>query len=124
MCQSILSLDILGTSTHTDITPGFKTDHSLITLSLSLYSNPRGYGFWKINTSLLADNNFIETIKIAIQETANKYKDDKLVNPLLLWDMIKLKVRENSIAYSASIKKAKVKKEKELEKNCNVGETT
>ena len=104
MCQSIL-----GTSTHTDITPGFKTDHSLITLSLSLYSYPRGYGFWKINTSLLADNNFIETIKIAIQETANKYKDDKLVNPLLLWDMIKLKVREKSIAYSASIKKAKGK---------------
>ena len=105
----LVSQSILGISTHTDITPGFKTDHSLITLSLSLYSYPRGYGFWKINTSLLADNNFIETIKIAIQETANKYKDDKLVNPLLLWDMIKLKVREKSIAYSASIKKAKGK---------------
>ena len=72
---------------------------------------------WRIfNPALLADNYFIETIKIAIQETANEYKDDNLVNPLLLWDMIKLKVREKSITYSASIKKAKVKKEEELEK--------
>ena len=106
----------VGISTHTDIIPGFKTDHSLITLILSLHSNSRGNGFWKLNTSLLADNNFIETIKIAIQETANEYKDDNLVNPLLLWDMIKLKVREKSISYSASFKKAKVKKEEELEK--------
>ena len=67
----LVSQSILGISTHTDITPGFKTYHSLITLSLSLHSNPRGNGFWKLNASLLADNNFIETIKIAIQETAN-----------------------------------------------------
>ena len=101
----LASQSILGISTHTDITPGFKTDHSLIALSLALHSNPRKNGFWKLNTSLLADNNFIhiETIKIAIHETANEYKDDKLVNPLLLWDMIKLKVREKSITYSASI---------------------
>ena len=112
----LVSQSILGISTHTDIIPGFKTDHSLITLSLSLHSNPRGNGFWKLNTSLLADNNFIETIKIAIQEKANEYKYDNLVNPLLLWDIIKLKVREKSITYSASIKKAKVKKEEELEK--------
>ena len=67
----LVSQSILGISTHTDITPGFKTDHSLITLSLSLHFNPGGNGFWKLNTSLLADNNFIETIKTAIQETAN-----------------------------------------------------
>ena len=112
--QSILGMRLQYS--HTDIIPGFKTDHSLITLSLSLHSNPRGNGFWKLNTSLLADNNFIEIIKIAIQEKGNEYKDDKLVNPLLLWNMIKLKVRENSITYSASIKKAKVKKEEQLEK--------
>ena len=111
-----MSQSILVISADTDITPGFKTDHSLITLNLSLHSNPRGKGFWKLNTSLLADNNFIETIKIAIQETANEYKDDNQINPLLLWDMVKLKVREKSITYSAYIKKAKVKQEEELEK--------
>ena len=43
----LVSQSILGISTHADITPGFKTDHSLITLSLSLHSNPRGNGFSK-----------------------------------------------------------------------------
>ena len=93
----LVSQSILGISIDTDITQGFKTDHSLITLSLSLHSNPRGNGFWKLNTYLLADSNFIEIIKIAMQETANEYKDDKLVNPRLLWVMIKLKVREKHL---------------------------
>ena len=48
----LVSQSILGISTYTDITPGFRTDHSLITLRLSLHSNPRGNGFWKLNTSL------------------------------------------------------------------------
>ena len=37
------------------ILPGFKTDHSLITLHLTNNTNPRGPGFWKLNTSLLSD---------------------------------------------------------------------
>ena len=34
--------------THADILPGFKTDHSMITLNVALHSNPRGNGFWKL----------------------------------------------------------------------------
>ena len=88
----------------------------MITLNLSLHSNPRGNGFWKLNTSLLTDTTFVEKIKETIQETATEYKNDELVNPGLLWEMIKLKVRQQSIAYSASIKRAKKRKEDELEK--------
>ena len=59
----------------------------------------------------------MEKIKETIQETATEYKNYELVNPGLLWEMIKLKVRQQSIAYSASIKRAKKKrKEDELEK--------
>ncbi|CAH3177279.1 unnamed protein product, partial [Porites lobata] len=29
---------------------GYKTDHSMITLQISLHSNTRGRGFWKLNT--------------------------------------------------------------------------
>ena len=100
----------------TDIIPGFKTDHSMITLNLSVHSNPRGNGYWKLNTSLLADTIFVEKIKATIEETAKEYESDKLVNPLLLWEMIKLKVRQESISFSASLKREKIKKEQELEK--------
>ena len=37
----------------------------------------------------------------AIENTVNQYKDDTWVNPALLWEMIKLKVREKSISCTA-----------------------
>ena len=36
--------------TKADILAGYKTDHSLITLHLANNNNPRGPGFWKLNT--------------------------------------------------------------------------
>ena len=98
--------------THSDIVPGFKTDHSMITLTISLHSNPRGNGFWKLNTSLPSEISYIEQVKITIQQTADEYKEDDSVNPALLWEMIKLKVREKLISYAASKKAATKKKGK------------
>ena len=40
---------------NTDIVPGYKTDHSMISLQISLHHNPWGRGFWKLNTSFLQD---------------------------------------------------------------------
>jgi len=90
--------------TQADIIPGFKTDHSMITLSLSLHSNPRGIGFWKLNASLLSDTCYLDKIKAAIENTVNEYENDETVNPILLWEMVNLKVREKSISYAAKKK--------------------
>ena len=46
-------------TTSTDILPGYKTDHSVITIQISLHSNNRGRGFWKINTLLLNDIEYV-----------------------------------------------------------------
>ena len=91
--------------THADILPGFKTDHSMVTLNVALHSNPRGKGFWKLNTSLLSKMRYVQEIKTAIESTVNQYEDDTSVNPVLLWEMIKLKVREKSISYAAHKKR-------------------
>ena len=99
--------------THADILPGFKTDHSMITLNVALHSNPRGKGFWKLNTSLLYEMSYVQEIKTAIESTVNQYKDDISVNPTLLWEMIKLKVREKSISYAA-YKNVTTRKREEL----------
>ena len=103
--------------TQADIIPGFKTDHSMITLNLSLQSNPRGKGFWNLNTSLLSEAEYLEEIRTTIQETVIKYENDASVNPALLWEMIKLKVREKSISYAAYKKSTTKKRENELEKS-------
>ena len=67
----------------------------MITLSLSLHSNPRGNGFWKLNTSLLKESNYLEEIKATTRQSVNEYEDDDSVNAVLLWEMVNLKKREN-----------------------------
>ena len=95
-----------------NITTFAETDHSMITVRLSLHSIPRGPGFWKLNTSFLTDLEYVNQIKTTIQETYDEYKDDESVNPSLLWEMIKLKVREKSLRYSKI--KTKQTKQREL----------
>ena len=95
-----------------DIMPGYKSDHSLVTLKLSLHSNARGRGFWKLNTSLLNKTEFINQIKLTIQQTK-----DEFVDPKLLWEMIKMKVREESMKYGASKKKKTTKEQENIEQS-------
>ena len=59
--------------THADIVLGFKADHSMITLNVALHSNPRGKGFWKLNTSLLSAMKY--------ESTVNQYKRRYLGEP-------------------------------------------
>lgn len=50
--------------TQVDIQASIKTDHSSIILELEdIKEGPRGPGFWKLNTSLLARSDYVEMIK-------------------------------------------------------------
>ena len=93
-----------------DILPGYKTDHSMITLQISLHSNNRGRGFWKLNTSFLNDIEYVNRIKLIINQTKVEYVQDDTVSPNLLWEMVKMKVREESLKYGTSKKKKLTKK--------------
>ena len=53
----------------TNIIPGYRTDHSGITMDLVLnYNNERGGGYWKFNNSLLKDQEYIKLVKDTISE--------------------------------------------------------
>ena len=130
---SLTSSSLSTTIIKAEILPGFKTDHSLITLHLTNNTNPRGPGFWKLNTSFLLESEYVNMIKETIHEEANDYKNDNEVDSVLLWDTMKLQIRSSSLHY-AKKKKAKMKShetslqvdilavQKELEEN-NVSET-
>ena len=105
----------MGNVVSADIILGFKTDHSLITLNISLHANPRGRGFWKLNVSLLSDADYIDIIKQTIEQTKEEYTDDNSVNPSLLWEMIKMKVREKSVSYAIGEKRKENDREHILE---------
>ena len=56
-----------------DIIPGFCSDHSAITLELDFSKFIRGRGFWKFNSSLLYDNEYVMGIKKLIKRVVAQY---------------------------------------------------
>ena len=65
----------------------------------------RGPGYWKLNISYLDDHNYVSSVKTIIKETIEEY--DLIEDKRLVWDMIKVMVREFSIRYCAQMAKSK-----------------
>ena len=112
----LISQSLINNVNTVDIVPGYKTDHSMVTMEITTNANPRGPSFWKLNTSFLSDIDYISKIKDTIQQTKNEYSNDPFVSPALLWEMIKLKVRESSLYYSKERKKKSALQEDEIER--------
>ena len=96
----------------------------MITIAIGTNSNPRGPGFWKLNTSFLLKNNYVSKIKNTIQETKREYANIPSVSLVLLWEMIKLKVREASLSYAKQNKKERSDQADEIEKSITTLERT
>ena len=60
----------------------------------------------------MSEADYVNAIKSTIAETASEYESDE-VDELLLWEMIKLKIRDASMKYS----KVKMKKMRNEETN-------
>ena len=109
----LVSHCLMCTVTSANISAGYETDHSLIDIKIALHSNLRGPGYWKLNTSFLTDIDYVT------QKTHEEYQDDDTVNKGLLWEMMKLKIREQSIKYATAKKVEMSRREGELEKEIN-----
>ena len=115
----LVSQSLTCNVTNSGILAVFKTDHSLITIKLALHSNPRGPGFWKLNTSLLEEDGYVKQIKTTIKAVQEEYQEDNTINAALTWEMIKLKVREQSMMYEKTKQTNMSRIEEELEKTIN-----
>ena len=51
----LVSQSLMCSVASANISAGYKTDHSLIDIRIALHSNPRGPGFWKLNTCFLTE---------------------------------------------------------------------
>ena len=96
------------------IVPNIFSDHSAITLSMSLESNEteHGPGFWKFNNSLLTDKCYTEMITKQIPEFISKYCS--LSDKGLFWEMIKMEIRATTIIFAKNKAKQKRNEEKDL----------
>ena len=116
----LVSDDIHMNTADVRILPGYKTDHSAIVLSVALSTSPRGKGYWKFNAQLLKNIEYTDLVKKCITDTVNEYyvrgnKDDYLhvylsCNDQMFFEILKMKIRSETISYS--IKKTKEKQQK------------
>ena len=112
----LVSSSIVNSVCDCTIIPGFKSDHSIVTMNIHLTSEQRGPGYFKINNSLLLQDNYQEKIRNAIRETA---EINSSANPNALWEVIKGTIRNESIQYATRNKKENKDQENKLIKDIN-----
>ena len=94
------------------ILPGFQSDHSIVSLSIVLVPPEHGPGYWKLNTSLLKDPDYIERINRVIDiELGHTYPTLKQK-----WENLKLSVRGSTVQYASWKQKSRKNKTLVLEK--------
>ena len=115
----LVTQSLMCNITSANILTRYKTDHSLIEITVATHWNMRGPGFWKLNTSFLTEMDYINQIRAVIKDTQEEYQNDIFVDDALMWEMIKLNIRKQSLIYSI-IKKAKISQRgEELKKEIN-----
>ena len=109
----------------TSIIPGYRSDHSGIYLKIKLHENERGRGYWKFNNTLLKDKDYVNVVKLQIQETINLYSRNNFnnnnnnveftINDQLFLETLLMVIRGETIKYSSRKKKESIREELKLE---------
>ena len=90
--------------TDSKILPAISTDHSLITVKFQKPDSCRGPGYWKLNTSLLTDIEYVHLIKQVIKTSILEQTEDE-IDYSVLWELIKFNIKTETIKYSKQKKK-------------------
>ena len=117
----LISETLLPSVNKSRIEPGYRSDHSIPTLSLTLNEFKKGKGLWKFNNSLLFDSEYLEMVKSCIEEVKLQYclpvynfdslknicnSDIQfLINDQLFLETLLMEIRGRSISYSSFKKK-------------------
>ena len=113
----LVTPDIHSRLLSSDIVAGYRTDHSMITISLDFGLFERGKGFWKFNVSLLQDENYVKLVKNCILSVIQQYNNPNYpytegnydtcnftIDFQTLLEMLKLEIRGKTIRYSSKLK--------------------
>ncbi len=109
----LISEHLWGSTVDCDIIPGFRSDHSFISIHIDHLKEKRGSGFWKMNTSLLFDETYRTMIRNSIQNIVDLNNN---ANPDILWEVIKNEIRGQTIKYASKKSKENKRRENILEK--------
>ena len=99
----------------TEITPAIKTDHAAIEITLTdSYQNAKGPGLWKMNVSLLEDENYLKDLENKLPQWKMTGTND-LSNKRSVWDWLKFNIRNHAIFHSKEKAKERRIKEESLQ---------
>ena len=87
------------------ITREVKSDHKVIEIKIQLNKNKRGPGTWKMHITILDDKPFQKHIAHVIIETRKNCENS---SNQILWEICKIRIKEESLAYCKQ--KQKIKK--------------
>lgn len=111
------------------ISPGYCSDHLLVSLELKVNDIKRGKPLWKFNNSLLRDKEYAKLVKDTILKVKQQYSLPQKgemsstrdthhagyqINDQLFFEMILLEIRGKTISYAAYKKKQARQKENKL----------
>ena len=97
------------------IIPGYRTDHSAIALEVCFRQSERGKGYWKFNSSLLRDINYVNIVKKThsrktittyknphcnIQDNINTNEPPFCIDDNLFLETLLMNIRGKTISYS------------------------
>ena len=76
----LVSIVLYTKLVNTNILPGYRTDHSLITMSITMSNFTKGNSYWTFNNSLLTDIEFVRAIKKTIKWVKLQYASNIQLN--------------------------------------------
>ncbi|KAK3084078.1 hypothetical protein FSP39_007782 [Pinctada imbricata] len=130
----LVSDELMNIVESSQISPGYRTDHSLIEICLKFENQEKGRGFWRFNNSLLRDKKYIDKVKQEIEKTKRQYsleseesniednnetEESFSIDNKLFLDTLLMNIRGVTISYSSYLKKSKTDREKVLEAEIN-----
>ena len=80
---------------------GIRTDHSCVFASVKIDYNSRGPGYWKLNTSLIENEQYIHQTKELINDKLTEYGHLPIIEK---WELTKQKVAEHSKQFAKAVK--------------------
>ena len=130
----LISENLFIETEEVDIRPGYRSDHSMITLTLKGSKREKNSSFWKFNNSILKDQEYVKIIKKVIEDTKKQYidtdqlecTDDNSINNItnlnikfnisdqLFLEVLLMEIRGKTISYTSYKKKDIDKTEKKL----------
>ncbi len=94
-------------------------DHKAIIMTLRCNDKKRGKGYWKLNVSILKEDEYKECVRSIILDTIAGNSDIYNVDKGMIWELVKIRVKEFSVLYSCERSKRKANNIRKIEAKLN-----